>query len=114
MRSRMLLAALATLVCFASAHAQSEWPAGKVIKIVVPFPPGGTYDSVARGELKPPGSAPQTHRKNHKKPGAGPNQRDALSEAELQPAARPGRRDADREPAECAGDQPGRPGKDAG
>src|SRR3954468_7415026 len=77
MRSRALFAglalALATLAGLAPPHAPGDWPAGKVIKIVVPFPPGGTYDIVARLLVQPLGSALNTSIIIENKPGAGTN-----------------------------------------
>jgi tripartite-type tricarboxylate transporter receptor subunit TctC len=46
MRRRTLLA-VAALAAPAIAHAQNDWPKGP-IRVVVPFPPGGTTDPVAR------------------------------------------------------------------
>jgi len=47
------LAALALAAAALAAHAQ-EWPA-QAVKIVVPFPPGGTTDQIARHVQKPLG-----------------------------------------------------------
>ncbi|MGL6351899.1 MAG: tripartite tricarboxylate transporter substrate binding protein BugE [Aeromonas sp.] len=44
---KFTLAALGLMFSFA-ASAQSTWPAGKPIKLVIPFPPGGTTDLVGR------------------------------------------------------------------
>lgn len=41
------MAATATLACAADAIAQ-QWPQARPIKVIVPFPPGGVTDSVAR------------------------------------------------------------------
>ena len=77
MRRRALFAGLALAVSasafMSSARAQSDWPAGKVIKIVVPFPPGGTYDIVARLLVQPLGTALNTSIIIENKPGAGTN-----------------------------------------
>ena len=53
---------LALLVALsgAPAHAQGDWPAGRTIKIVVPFPPGGTVDIVTRLLTQPLGVALNT------------------------------------------------------
>ena len=70
---RFAAVALLTLAWGAPVHAQSDWPAGKVIKIVVPFPPGGTYDIVARMLVQPLGTALKTSVIIENKPGAGTN-----------------------------------------
>nr|WP_216294342.1 tripartite tricarboxylate transporter substrate binding protein [Delftia acidovorans]MCA1069122.1 hypothetical protein [Delftia acidovorans] len=41
-------AALLGPLCSAAAHAQSAWPAGKLITWVVPYPPGGSTDVLGR------------------------------------------------------------------
>ena len=75
MRRRALFAGLRRLAfCrFASAHAQSDWPAGKTIRIIVPFPPGGTVDIVTRLLMQPLGAALNTSVIIENKPGAGTN-----------------------------------------
>ena len=76
MRRRALLAAtvLAPLASFARlAQAQGDWPAGRAIKIVVPFPPGGTYDIATRLLTQPLGTALNTAVIIENKPGAGTN-----------------------------------------
>jgi tripartite-type tricarboxylate transporter receptor subunit TctC len=75
MRRRAFLAALA-LAPFAplsSARAQADWPAGKTIKMVVPFPPGGTVDIVTRFLVQPLSEALKTTIIVENKPGAGTN-----------------------------------------
>jgi tripartite-type tricarboxylate transporter receptor subunit TctC len=70
---------IATLVLVLSplvampARGQSDWPAGKIVRIVVPFPPGGTYDIVARLLVQPLGTALNTSIIIENKPGAGTN-----------------------------------------
>src|SRR6267154_1568144 len=76
MRRRAFIAALALALSplvAVPAHAQSDWPAGKVIRIIVPFPPGGTYDIVARLLVQPLGRALNTSIIIENKPGAGTN-----------------------------------------
>jgi tripartite-type tricarboxylate transporter receptor subunit TctC len=73
MRARLVFAVLGLLLAPGAAHAQSNWPAGKVIKIVVPFPPGGTYDIVTRLLVQPLGAALNTAVIIENKPGAGTN-----------------------------------------
>ena len=139
MRRRALFIGLAlALLSVGAAHAQSDWPAGKTIRIIVPFPPGGTVDIVTRLLTQPLGAALNTSVIIENKPGAGTNiatehggarrarradaadgrraerhQRDALSQSEFQPAARSRRRHAGGEPAERAGGQPERAGEHA-
>jgi tripartite-type tricarboxylate transporter receptor subunit TctC len=73
MRRRALLIGLATaLLAGGAAHAQ-DWPAGKTIKIIVPFPPGGTVDIVTRLLTQPLGAALNTSVIIENKPGAGTN-----------------------------------------
>ena len=55
------------------ASAQSDWPAGKIVKIVVPFPPGGTVDIVTRFLVQPLSEALKTTVIVENKPGAGTN-----------------------------------------
>jgi tripartite-type tricarboxylate transporter receptor subunit TctC len=74
MRRRALFAGLAlTLLSVGAAHAQADWPAGKTIKIIVPFPPGGTVDIVTRLLTQPLGAALNTSVIIENKPGAGTN-----------------------------------------
>src|SRR4051794_14447918 len=54
-------------------RAQSDWPAGKTVKVVVPFPPGGTYDIVTRLLVQPLAAALNTSIIIENKPGAGTN-----------------------------------------
>ena len=46
-RSMLAGAAAATLGAAAIANAQTDWPKGP-IKLIVPFPPGGSTDPIAR------------------------------------------------------------------
>ncbi len=50
-----------------------EWPNGQVIKIVVPFAPGGTVDTVTRFLVQPLSEALKTTVIVENKPGAGTN-----------------------------------------
>ena len=45
---RSVLAALAATLATGSAFAQGDWPAGKLITWVVPYPPGGSTDVLGR------------------------------------------------------------------
>jgi tripartite-type tricarboxylate transporter receptor subunit TctC len=74
-RRATLVAFVAALLSFplACAHAQSDWPAGKTIKIVVPFPPGGTVDIVTRFLVQPLSEALKATVIVENKPGAGTN-----------------------------------------
>lgn len=63
-RRRLLAAAGATLLgplCASHALAQSEWPGGKVITWVVPYPPGGSTDVLGRQVALHLGKALGTH-----------------------------------------------------
>ncbi|HMK79671.1 MAG TPA: tripartite tricarboxylate transporter substrate binding protein [Xanthobacteraceae bacterium] len=74
MRRREVIAALALAPLGAiGVRAQSDWPAGKVIRIIVPFPPGGTVDIVARFLVQPLSEALNTTVIVENKPGAGTN-----------------------------------------
>jgi len=76
MRRREVLSgalALAASAVTTRAFAQGDWPAGKIIKIVVPFPAGGTYDIVARMLVQPLGDALKASVIIENKPGAGTN-----------------------------------------
>ena len=78
MRGRAVVAGILALWLsgFAStlaARAQDNWPNGQVIKIVVPFAPGGTYDIVARLLVQPLGQALKTSVIIENRPGAGTN-----------------------------------------
>jgi tripartite-type tricarboxylate transporter receptor subunit TctC len=77
MRKHALFAAILALSAFLlgalPAQAQGDWPAGKTIRIIVPFPPGGTVDIVARLLTQPLGAALNTSVIIENKPGAGTN-----------------------------------------
>ena len=76
MRRRALftgILALAPCCRLGAAHAQGDWPAGKTIRIIVPFPPGGTVDIVTRLLTQPLGAALNTSVIIENKPGAGTN-----------------------------------------
>jgi tripartite-type tricarboxylate transporter receptor subunit TctC len=68
-----LLALVAAICCAPAAHAQGDWPGGRTMRIVVPFPPGGTYDIVARLLLQPLSTALGTTVIIENKPGGGTN-----------------------------------------
>jgi tripartite-type tricarboxylate transporter receptor subunit TctC len=78
MRGRPIVAGILALALLYLAggqpvRAQDNWPNGQVIKIVVPFAPGGTYDIVARLLVQPLGAALKTSVIIENKPGAGTN-----------------------------------------
>src|SRR3954464_4563062 len=74
MRRRAVIAGLLALSCLGgTAHAQDNWPNGQIVKIVVPFAPGGTYDIVARLLVQPLGQALKTSIIIENRPGAGTN-----------------------------------------
>jgi tripartite-type tricarboxylate transporter receptor subunit TctC len=77
MRRRALFAgtwlAFSIFLAGGLAHAQSDWPAGKTIKIGVPVPPGGTVDIVTRLLTQPLGVALNTSVIIENKPGGGTN-----------------------------------------
>ena len=74
MRRRALFIGLAlALLSGGAALAQTDWPAGKTIKLIVPFPPGGTVDIVTRLLTQPLGAALNTSVIIENKPGAGTN-----------------------------------------
>jgi tripartite-type tricarboxylate transporter receptor subunit TctC len=68
-----LLALVAAICCAPAAQAQGDWPSGRTMRIVVPFPPGGTYDIVARLLLQPLSTALGTTVIIENKPGGGTN-----------------------------------------
>jgi tripartite-type tricarboxylate transporter receptor subunit TctC len=73
---RMLAGVLALLAAIGyapAAKAQGDWPAGKTLRIVVPFPPGGTYDIVTRLLVQPLSTALGTTVIIENKPGGGTN-----------------------------------------
>ena len=65
--------ALFALFSGAPARAQGDWPTGRTIKIIVPFPPGGTVDIVTRLLTQPLGAALNASVIIENKPGAGTN-----------------------------------------
>jgi len=76
MRRRAVIATLALALSpllATPASTQGDWPAGKIVRIVVPFPPGGTYDIVARLLVQPLGAELNTSIIIENKPGAGTN-----------------------------------------
>jgi tripartite-type tricarboxylate transporter receptor subunit TctC len=74
MRRRTFIATLAlSPFAAAAAQAQADWPAGKIIRIVVPFPPGGTVDIVTRFLVQPLSEALKSTIIVENKPGAGTN-----------------------------------------
>jgi tripartite-type tricarboxylate transporter receptor subunit TctC len=74
MRRRAVIAGLLALSCLGgTAHAQDNWPNGQVVKIVVPFAPGGTVDIVTRFLVQPLSEALKTTVIVENRPGAGTN-----------------------------------------
>ena len=77
MRRQFLLASLAAAAGLAlspAVQAQSAgWPAGKPVRIVVPYPPGGSSDIIARTIATPLGEALKTNVIVENKPGANGN-----------------------------------------
>jgi tripartite-type tricarboxylate transporter receptor subunit TctC len=71
---RHLLLATAALVGLAALPTQAQdWPGGKPIRIVVPYPPGGSSDIIARAIATPLGEAFKTNVVVENKPGANGN-----------------------------------------
>jgi tripartite-type tricarboxylate transporter receptor subunit TctC len=74
MRWRAVIAGLLALAgSGGTAHAQDNWPNGQIVKIVVPFAPGGTVDIVTRFLVQPLSEALKTTVIVENKPGAGTN-----------------------------------------
>ena len=76
MRRHVVLAtaALAALALLPAARAQgSDWPAGKPIRILVPYTPGGSSDIIARTIATPLGEALKTNVIVENRPGANGN-----------------------------------------
>jgi tripartite-type tricarboxylate transporter receptor subunit TctC len=48
MRRRTFLAGAAAIFAAPAIHAQSAWPNGQPIRIIVPFPPGAANDAMGR------------------------------------------------------------------
>src|SRR5688572_19382595 len=78
---RSLIASMLLAGAFAAlpAAAQGNWPTGKAITYVVPFPPGGNTDTLARLIAQPLGAALGTPVVIDNKPGAGGSVGSALA-----------------------------------
>jgi len=69
-----LLRACAAVLALASMHAHAQdWPAGKTIRIVVPYTPGGSSDIIARAVSQPLADALKTTVIVENRPGANGN-----------------------------------------
>lgn len=76
MRRRSLLAAAGAVLAPAvatTARSAEEWPAGRPVRLVVPYPPGGSSDIIARAISGPLGAALKTTVIVENKPGANGN-----------------------------------------
>jgi tripartite-type tricarboxylate transporter receptor subunit TctC len=78
-RSLVATLLLAGAVATLPAAAQGSWPAGKAITYVVPFPPGGNTDTLARLIAQPLAAALGTPVVIDNKPGAGGSVGSALA-----------------------------------
>jgi tripartite-type tricarboxylate transporter receptor subunit TctC len=78
-RSLVATLLLAGAVAALPAAAQGSWPAGKAITYVVPFPPGGNTDTLARLIAQPLSAALGTPVVIDNKPGAGGSVGSALA-----------------------------------
>ncbi|MBF5005885.1 Bug family tripartite tricarboxylate transporter substrate binding protein [Diaphorobacter caeni] len=67
---RDLLAAIGASIAFGPALAQDNWPKGRVITWVVPYPPGGSTDVLGRNAAQRVGGALGTNVIVDNKPGA--------------------------------------------
>ncbi|MES2187384.1 MAG: tripartite tricarboxylate transporter substrate binding protein [Pseudomonadota bacterium] len=70
-RRQLVLGAIAAVCCLGQAHAQSDWPRGQPIRLVVPFTAGSGTDIVARLVAERLGPALNTSVIIDNKPGAG-------------------------------------------
>jgi len=72
-RRHALAAAAALALCTAFGVQAQEWPAGKTIRIVVPYTPGGSSDIIARAVSQPLADALKTTVIVENRPGANGN-----------------------------------------